>query len=325
MTSGARDPTLDLRCRIPPQAHGTALLDYLLARFPYHDRTAWLTELAAGRLTVDGRTVGARHVLRQGERLTYHKVHREPAVDAGFVVVHDDPSVVVVRKPAHLPMHADGPFVRNTLIHLLRDHLQARDLHLVHRLDRETSGLCVLARSAATRDALRVQFAAGPVRKAYLALVRGLATGDFVVDLPVGRSAESAVSLRRACGPTAIAAKPARTSFHVLARGPERTLLRCEPITGRTHQIRVHLEAAGLPLLGDKLYGRSDADYLAFVAHVKAGGSALDAPIGEPGRQLLHASELAFDHPGSAERLEFSDPAPPEFSTWLTGRGPQQP
>lgn len=310
---------LELRSRVPATADGLPLLDYLLRRFRYLDRDAWLREIAAGRLLHDGRALGKDHRVTTGMRLTYRRAHREPPVDANVEVLHQDDAIVVVRKPAHLPMHADGPFVRHTLIHLARTRLGLPGLHLVHRLDRETSGLCVLAQTATVRDALRQQFADGAVHKAYLAVVRGRVAADFEIDLPIGHSRHSTIALRRAAGADAVAEdlRPAHTCFRVLRCGAACSLLRCEPRTGRTHQIRVHLEAAGHPLCGDKLYGRPDADYLAFVAKVKAGGLARDVAPGEPDRQLLHAAELGFVHPSAGQPVRWIDPLPDAFEPWL--------
>jgi RluA family pseudouridine synthase len=214
-------------------------------------------------------------------------------------------------------MHADGPFVRNTFIHLLRTRLASPALQLVHRLDRETSGLCVVPRTRAARKALQDQFRTGTVQKTYVAVVHGRVERDFACEQPIGLSGSSAVALRRTALPEAIEPRPACTRFEVLKRGAARTMLRCVPQTGRTHQIRVHLEAAGFPLLGDKLYGRCDADYLAFVARVKAGGDARDVPADQPDRHLLHASELCFDHPKTGQRLTFSSAPPAIFESWL--------
>ncbi|MBX3465037.1 MAG: RluA family pseudouridine synthase [Planctomycetes bacterium] len=308
---------LTLQSRVPRTAAGSTLIDYLQRRFPYLDRPAWLREIADGRLRLGSRVLTADARLEAGAQLVYRRAHQEPPVDARFVIVHDDADVVVVDKPAHLPMHADGAFLRQTLLHLLQARLAAPGLQLVHRLDRETSGLCAFARTTAARDALRRQFTAGTVAKAYLAVVRGRATADFVADEPIGHAAASRIALRRSAAPEARDPRPARTKFTLLRRAAGRSLLRCEPSTGRTHQIRVHLEAHGLPVLGDKLYGRPDDDYLAFVARVKAGGSAALGPAGEPGRQLLHAAELAFDHPRTGARLTFASALPAEFLPWL--------
>ncbi|HZN39097.1 MAG TPA: RluA family pseudouridine synthase [Planctomycetota bacterium] len=309
--------SIALRSRVPAHADGATLLDYLLQRFPYHDRATWLGEIAGGRLLVGERAGRAEHVLRRGAVVTYLKEHREPIVDADIRVMHDDDAIVVAEKPAHLPMHADGPFVRNTFIHVLRTTLASPALQLVHRLDRETSGLCVVPRTRAARIALQDQFRTGTVQKTYVAVVHGRVERDFACEQPIGLAASSAIALRRTALPEAIEPRPACTRFEVLKRGEARTMLRCVPKTGRTHQIRVHLEAAGFPLLGDKLYGRSDADYLAFVASVKAGGDARDVPANQPDRHLLHASELCFDHPRTGRRLAFSSAPPAIFEAWL--------
>lgn len=307
---------LILQSRIPASADGTSLLDYLCSRFPYHPRARWLAEIAAGRLFVDGRLAAATTVVRGGGRLAYHKHHVEPEVDRDVRVLHEDAVLLAVHKPAHLPMHADGPFVRNTLVAILRQRC-GPDLHPVHRLDRETSGLVLVARSLAARQHLQAQFAAGTVRKVYHAVVRGLVAADFVVDLPIGHAIASRITLRRLAGHEARDGRPATTRFGVLARGRQHTLLACRPETGRTHQIRAHLEAAGHPVLGDKLYGRADEDYLDFIARVKAGGDARAVPPGEPDRQLLHAAQLTFVHPGDGDARTLAAPTPHEFDAWL--------
>ncbi len=310
------DSALVLRSRIPKPAHGMSLLDYLLQRFRYLDRDTWLRELRDGRVQLDGAVAGPGLILRAGTELAYHKVHREPEVSRNVQTVHTAPGFVVVEKPAHLPMHSDGPFVRNTLIHLLRSG-GLPEAELVHRLDRETSGLCVVARTKAARQHLERQFATAAVAKAYVAVARGQVTGPFRAAEPIGHSAHSTISLRRSAAPDARDVRAAQTDFEVVERATGATLLRCVPHTGRTHQIRVHLEHAGHAVVGDKLYGRPDADYLAFVARVKQSGDARLVDAGEPDRQLLHAAELAFDNPDGGERLQFRSPVPDEFRTWL--------
>ena len=319
-SAGQHEPSdhaaLELRSRIPKQAHGLSLIDYLLQRFRYLDRAAWLAELSAGRLSLDGAIAKAEQRLRAGAELIFHKIQREPEVSRDLRVVHTSPGFVIVEKPAHLPMHSDGPFVRHTLVHMLRSG-SLPEAEIVHRLDRETSGLCVVARTEVARQLLERQFVTGSVAKAYLALVRGEVANDFVVQAPIGHCAHSSISLRRSAKPDARNPRPARTDFFVQQRCPGVTLLRCVPHTGRTHQIRVHLELAGHALLGDKLYGRPDADYLDFVTRVKNGGDARVVAAGEPNRQLLHAAELAFDDPDSGARVHFTSALPGDFATWL--------
>ncbi|MCC7066399.1 MAG: RluA family pseudouridine synthase [Planctomycetes bacterium] len=311
-------PDLELRSRVPKQAHGLPLLDYLLQRFRYQDRTAWLREFAAGRLLLDGRPAEPMQRLRTGAELLYRKQHQEPEVSRDVRVLHRARTYAIVEKPAHLPMHSDGPFVRNTLVHILRTG-EFPQAELVHRLDRETSGLLVIAHDKVSRSHFERQFAQGLVAKEYLAVVRGVVPEDFTVDAPIGHSCTSSISLRRSAAPDALQTQPARTDFAIEQRLADRTLLRCKPHTGRTHQIRVHLEHRGFPLLGDKLYGRPDADYLAFVARVKAGGDARTVASGEPDRQLLHAAALTLEDPETGQRVRFTSPLPPDVLRWLPG------
>lgn len=306
-----------IRSRVPRAAAGRSLLDYLAERFRYLDRSQWRQEITAGRLSLDGRLGETTTVVRAGSWLAWQRDRAEPVVNRAVRILHDDATMVVVDKPAHLPSHADGPFIANTLVHIVRSMLDTPTIDLVHRLDRETSGVCVLARTAATRDALRRQFAAEGVRKEYFALVRGVLHDDVEVGLPIGFHAASVVSLRRSAAPDARGAKPAITRIEVLGQAADRTLVRCLPRTGRTHQIRAHLEALGTPVLGDKLYGRADADYLGFVARVKAGAMATDVGPGEPARQLLHAAAIEFEHPESRARVRFTSPLPDDFCSWL--------
>jgi RluA family pseudouridine synthase len=287
-----------------------SLVDYLARRFPYLTAEAWTEEIRHGRISLGGALPTPTTQVRRGDALSWQRVQPEPEVDGHIDVVHADADIVVVDKPAHLPCHADGPFQRNTLVWLLRQ--QFGGLHLVHRLDRETSGILVAARTDRARTALDTQFRQSQVQKQYLAIVRGSVEADFVSNEPIGRDRNSEIALRRtAHADRALDAQPARTEFVVLRRGADRTLLRCIPKSGRTHQIRVHLEAHGHPILGDKLYGRSDEDYLRFVDHVKQGGSARWSADGGPDRQLLHAESIAFTHPvtGSLVRYEREMPA----------------
>ena len=304
-----RPQGMELRSRIPAWGDGMPLVDFLARRFPYLTAAAWQVEIRQGRISLRDAPPTPTSRVRRGDDLTWLRTTPEPEVDRNLVVVHEEADFVVVDKPAHLPCHADGPFQRNTLVYLLRELLGP--VHLVHRLDRETSGLMVAARTERARAALDQQFRQGSVEKHYLAIVRGIVPADFVAEQPIGRDQASAIALRRAAvDRTAADAQPARTEFLVLDRGEDRTLLRCIPKTGRTHQIRVHLMASGFPILGDKLYGRSDEDYLRFVQHVKQGGSARWSPDGGPDRQLLHAASLSFAHPVTQSNVRYERDMP---------------
>jgi RluA family pseudouridine synthase len=310
------DEALVLRSRVAAQHDGLTLLAYLTQRFRYLDRDGWQRRIVAGDVRVDDAPGRPAAALRAGSVVSYRRTDGEPWVDRRVHILHRDAAVVAADKPAHLPAHADGPFVLGTLVAIVRTVVANPALDLVHRLDRETSGVCLLAATKAAARHLRQQFAAGTVQKVYHAVVSARIDADFVVDAPIGQAKGSLVTLRRAVGTAAIEPRPAITNFFVERRTASGTLLRCEPRHGRTHQIRVHLEAHGTPLVGDKLYGRPDADYLAFVQHVKASGDVRTFPS-HPDRHLLHASRLGCRHPTTDGDMTVASPLPPAFAQWL--------
>lgn len=321
MQRSARGDDAGIGSKVPGHADGALLLDYLSARFRYHTRDRWQQEIDAGCVLVESARATAATRLRRGQRVAYLRPDPEPWVDDRVTTLFEDAYVLAVDKPAHLPMHADGPFRRSTLVRLLQTRRQEPDLGPCHRLDRETSGVVLLARRHDCRQFLQREFEAGAVAKSYLAVVRGVVAADFEVDAPIGHAVASAVTLRRACGPACRDGKPARTRFEVVQQGRVNTLLRARPATGRTHQIRAHLEHAGHAIVGDKLYGRRDEDYLAFIAAAKKSGDARAWRDGGPLRQLLHAESLTFRHPATLAEQTIEAPMPDVFGEWLDGPG----
>lgn len=308
-----------LRSRVPAAAAGRTILDWLTQRFTYLDAAAWQTELGAGRVQKNGDPAAAVDVLHNGDEIAWHP---EAPVGQGTAVVvpilHDDEDLVAVDKPPHLVAHRDGAFQGNTFLHELERRVQAKaPLHLVHRLDRETSGVLLLARHPDAVRALQPQFAAGATTKEYLAVVHGIVAADtFVIDAPIGPpssspSTGSVIAARRAVlAPGERGGRAARTGITVVERLTGHTLLRVRPFTGRTHQIRVHLAHAGHPIVGDKLYGQDDAAYLAHVQHLKSGGAPKT-------RQLLHASRLSVRHPRDGSTLELTAPLPADLLAFV--------
>ena len=315
------NPPTALRCRVPAAAEGCLLAAWLAARFRYHDRDTWCAEIAARRVLRNGAGAEAGDRLAAGDQIAYLPPPAPARDGPPVAIVHDDPDFVVVDKPAGLVAHASGAFLQNTFVPELERRLGTR-LLLVHRLDRETSGLLLLAKNAAANAALQAQFEAGTVHKHYLAVVHGVVRDDrYTIDAPIGPSEHSAIGVRRAVGEIGAARmRTAQTDVEVRERFALHTLLRLVPRTGRTHQLRVHLEHAGHPLVGDKLYGRSDAEYLDYVRHVKAGGDpAWDKRLGA-GRQLLHATALHFAHPRHAGDLELAAAMPADMARFLDAR-----
>lgn len=301
----ARDPDGALESRVPDRLAGRSLLDYLCERFPYRDRRGWAAAIENGTITRNGRPSALDDRVATGDAIAFLDPDPEPPVPSDIERVHEDQDLLVIDKPAGLPCHADGAFRRNTLVARL-EPAQGPKPRLVHRLDRETSGVIVLAKTRRAAQALTAQFAAGTVEKTYLAAVHGMPSWtETVCEGAIGRRPGSEIAIRRAVLENgAQGAQPARTELRcVRALDRDLALVEARPRTGRAHQIRVHLEHLGHPIHGDKLYGRSDRDFIAWVHAVKNG-----APPGPP--HQLHAQALSLDHPRSGARMEFTSDRP---------------
>lgn len=209
-------------------------------------------------------------------------------------VVHEDGALLVVNKPPGVLAHPVLPAQTGTLANAVAHHLARQGLpprvHLVHRLDRDTSGLVLVAKSPAVHGRLDRQLRARTLRREYLALADGRMEDDEgLIDAPIGRDPDDPPL--RAVHPDGA---PARTRFAVVERYPAATLARLELLTGRTHQVRVHLAHLGHPLLGDRWYGRRALDRIP--------------------RQALHAFRLSLTHPESGDPMTFEAPMPDDMA-----------
>lgn len=207
-------------------------------------------------------------------------------------IVYEDEFLLAVNKPAGMPVHPTGSYSGGTLANGIAYHFQQQGLfakvRLVHRLDKDTSGLILVAKEPFTLERLIKQRQTGRLQREYLAVVVGQMIQERgVIDLPIGRVEEQ--GMRRGCKPQG---KAAYTEYEVVRRGENWSLLRVKLGTGRTHQIRVHMQAIGHPLVGDPLYGR---------------------PLAGFSRQALHAWRLKFTHPRTAKPLELRVPLPPDM------------
>lgn len=315
-----------LQSKVPLHHAGQTLSAYLAARFRYQTKEAWDGLISQGKVKVNGQAVLPGQILRKGDRVVYAVVLKEPPVDKDILILHEEETFLVAAKPGRLPSHADGNFIKNTFIFLITQSLKARgwkgDVRLVHRLDRETSGLLVVAKDREAHLNLVRQFEEGRVGKEYLAVARGKVEWESLeVKGAIGRDAASQISVRQKVVPEGTPfSKPSLTLFEKVRDLENAALLRCLPKTGRTNQIRVHLDSIGHPLVGDKLYGRTDGEFLEFVRHVKAGGDPSFPGRSEAPRHLLHASKLAFTHPVTGLPLSFEAPLPPDMRDQIETR-----
>ncbi|MEM7233902.1 MAG: RluA family pseudouridine synthase [Planctomycetota bacterium] len=267
--------------RVQEVYDGFTLRNFLAARFPFLDVNEWNGLVERGLLRIKDRSLAWNDVVAAGDRVLHvDPEHTEPDVDAAIEFLHIEDDFLVLVKPAPLPVHPSGKYCRHTVTGLLELAKPDESFHVVHRLDGFTTGVLILGRSAKGARGLTQQFEAGEVKKTYLARVTGHNERD-------GFRCDEALS--PATGPRGARSidpngKPASTLVRVLERFDDGTsIVEAKPLTGRTHQIRLHLAHAGLPIIGDALYG--------------------DAELGDPLK--LHALAIELRHPKTGATMGF--------------------
>jgi 23S rRNA pseudouridine1911/1915/1917 synthase len=303
---GCDPDSIVLSFRVPRELAGLRLDRFVQSRIPRLSRTRANDIVRACGYHADGRRRRPSDRVREGETvLIVRPRFEEPPAPSTFGVLYDDEAMLVVDKPPGLPVHPSASYHRHTLTFLLRERYPAAPPHLAHRLDRETSGALVCARTLEDERKLKGGFEGREVEKTYLAIVRGVVLDDEGhIDLPIARPDEG-LHLLMVVRPDGL---PARTRFRVLARAPNHSLLELHPETGRQHQLRVHVSAMGHPIVGDKLYGPEGP--LPFLEHLETGmNEALEARLGHD-RHALHAWRITLMHPRASRRLTIEAPFP---------------
>lgn len=291
------------RCFVLPESLAGRRLDQALAELlPEYSRSRIQSWIEAGRVRVDGAPARAKQKVWVGAKIDVEPLAHPSEVAAApeairLSIVHEDDALLVLDKPAGLVVHPGSGNWSGTLMNALLHHApqlaQVPRAGIVHRLDKDTSGLMVVAKTVEAQTALVRQLAARQVRRVYLAIVEGVVEADGRVEAPIGRHPRERTKMA-----VVERGKPAVTHYRVIERLPGHTLVECRLETGRTHQIRVHMQSIGHPLVGDPVYG-SRASRLLF--H----------------RQALHAAELALVHPVSHEPMVWRSPLPADMVALL--------
>ncbi|MCX7959983.1 MAG: RluA family pseudouridine synthase [Burkholderiales bacterium] len=292
-----------LAAEVPRALAGLRLDQALVRLFPQYSRNRLQAWLRAGHVRVEGAPARASVPVAGGERIA---LAPPPAPDAAHPpaqkmrlrIVYEDDDVIVIDKPAGLVVHPGAGNPEGTLLNALLAHAPGLRAvpraGIVHRLDKDTSGLVVVAKNVAAQARLAAQLAARSVRRRYLALVEGDPPAAGTIEAPIGRDRRARTRMTVAQG-----GKPALTRYRVLERFGHAALIECTLETGRTHQIRVHLQHIRHPLVGDPVYRRGTRHRIPFA------------------RQALHAETLEFDHPASGRRMRFRAPLPADLKRLL--------
>ena len=289
---------------------GMRLDRFLANRIPRISRTRANAIVRNCAYRPDGTMRRPSDRVREGETvLIVRPPMNEPDTPQSYGVLYEDEDILVIDKPAGLPMHPTATYHRNTLTELLKQNYGAEHApQFAHRLDRETSGVVVCGKHDAAEVALKIRFEKRKVSKRYLAITRGVPTPTRGrIELPL-RGVEDGLHVMMEASPDGLSAA---TDYEVLEERAGAALVSLKPVSGRQHQLRVHLAEVGAPIVGDKLYGPEGPG--PFLEIIDEGMSAgLLSRLGHP-RQALHASELRIAHPRTGEEHTFVAPLPPDL------------
>ena len=293
--------------KVPAAFTGARLVDYLATRFTYLPETAWRELVEEGKVSCNGVTCDGSTSVSHGDVVNCMlPAFEAPAVNLDYSVVFQDEWLLGVDKPAGLRVHSGGRFATaNLTYHLRHQHSPPfPEVNPVNRLDSDTSGLVLLARTPEVLRQLMGQFAEGSVEKRYLAVVSGRPSPPHgIINLPIGPVQQAKVPRFRV---DPLNGKQSTTRYRTIGDLPGGlSLMELCPATGRTHQLRVHLAAIGNPITGDALYTMDDDDYLDWRRHSTEQAGMV--------RQALHCYQMSFFHPARRTRLTLTAPLAPDM------------
>ena len=320
-----------VRYSVGATQNGLRLDHFLMEHYRRRSREAMKRAIESGAITINrgqsphlhlGKLKPSTQLLDGDEVLVLSERRPEPPVNFDYRLIYEDEVLFVIEKPANLPVHPSGRFFFNTLlIHLkTQGHtnpvLNAEELYfLAHRIDKETSGILVLAKNSEACAHIVAQFAARKTEKAYFAIVKGHTPEKFEVSEPLARSRRSKIGLKMECTTLEEGGATAHTAFERLEIAGDFSLVKCYPKTGRQHQIRVHLEKAGHPIVGDKLYGVDEEFALLFYERERLTPEA-EAKLLIP-RHALHSCHLSFTHPTTGKKMAFDCALPADLQAFF--------
>lgn len=291
--------------KVPSTFGGATLIDYLCSRYNYQSREVWQNLIDARDLKVNGSCVNEDFILKSNDLLEYdYTPANEPAVDANFSIIYEDDFIIVLDKPGDLPMHPSGKFFNNTLWALLKSKLET--VHFINRLDRETSGLVLIAKDSNSSSKLAAQFENRKVKKEYLAIVEGDFQEGIIAKGYLQKDEVSSVRKKlkfiEAEDYQAYGKDCVYSEFECLKSDSQFSLLKVKIHTGKTHQIRATIFSLGYPVVGDKIYGVDDRFFEKMIAKTLTDEDRERLILK---RQALHAHKLSFSHPETDETMSF--------------------
>ncbi len=292
---------------------------FIAGKLDFFTREKWKEEIMDNRVMINNTIITNPHrKIIPGEIISYLCRERtEPEIDADYSIIHEDENIIVINKTGNLPVHPSGIYFQNTLLSLLTNKY-GNNLYLVHRLDRETSGVILAAKTS--EGATKYQNALHEAQKTYTAIVFGQFPEKVTINMPIGFAYDmnkesdftNKVKKKRAAFPNA--PEKALTLFENIENMNNYSIIKAIPATGRLHQIRVHLNYAGYPIVGDKLYGYDETCYLEFIQHGYT--ENLLKKLIMP-RCCLHAANLEITDPYTHKKMFFEASLPDDMMNFI--------